>query len=76
MPLQLVLKLCNENQVLIEFYPTCFYIKDLSSKKTLFKDDSENGVYKLQIGVIVGLQVDKDFPNSVIAFDSIIALSM
>lgn len=42
-----VYKLCCDNLVFIEFHPYLFLIEDLSSKRVVLKDGSENALYKL-----------------------------
>lgn len=43
-----VTKLCSDNRVFVEFYPSHFLVKDLNSKQILLWGHLEDGLYKLQ----------------------------
>lgn len=43
-------KLCVDNIVIIELYPSYFYVKDLDNGKVLFNGGAEHGLYKLPQG--------------------------
>lgn len=38
----------SDNHCFFVFFPSCFYIKDLKTQKTLFKGDCVDGLYRLQ----------------------------
>lgn len=43
-----VSKLCHDSKAFVEFYPTFFLVKDLSSRKTLLQGHLEDGLHKLR----------------------------
>lgn len=43
-------KLCVDNIVIIELYPSYFYVKDLDNGKVLFNGGAEYGLYKIPQG--------------------------
>ena len=43
-----VSQLCHQNNVSIEFFPSCFKVKTLDTGKTLLQGSNDNHIYKIQ----------------------------